>query len=487
MTELQVIVVIFVVYLLLLTGLAIWSSKGSTDIEGYFIAGKKLPYWVVAFSTNATGESGWLLLGLTGMAYAVGIHALWVVAGEIIGISLSWFLIARQLKVATDKHESITLPDYLESRFQDDKHILRLISVCIIVVMVLIYIAAQMIAAGKAFGDFMQISYVHGVILGAIVTSLYTIIGGYKAVAYTDVVQGILMLLALILLPVIAIMEAGGWSSVMQGLDSIDPVLLETFGEKGWSTAGVIAALSFLAIGLPFLGVPQVLVRFMSIDDQGQVVKAGVISIACLFVFTFGAVLIGLAGRVLFPDLSDPELIMPTLSRELFSPVITGLLVVVLLAAIMSTVDSLLILLSSAVTRDLVQKIINPDIPDHTLAMIGRISTFFIGACGVLIALTENRAIFWLVLFSWSGLGATFGPIVLCSLLWRRVNRAGAIAGMLGGFIITIAWVALFKEHVYNMYEAIPGFTGGLLLIIIVSLLTGKSDQLQNSYLTPNK
>jgi len=477
MTELEIIVAIFVVYLFLLTGVAIWSSKGSTGIDGYFIAGKNLPYWVVAFSTNATGESGWLLLGLTGMAYAVGIHALWVVAGEVIGITLCWFLIARKLKIESDQYDSITVPDYLESRFQDSRHILRLISVCIIVVMVMIYIAAQMIAAGKAFGEFMQISYVHGVILGAIVTSLYTIIGGYKAVAYTDVVQGVLMLLALILLPTFAIIEAGGWSSVMHGLGSIDPVLLQAFGDKGWSVAGIIAAVSFLAIGLPFLGVPQVLVRFMSIDDQSQVAKAGAISIACLFIFTLGAVLIGLAGRVLFPDLADPELVMPTLSRELFSPVITGLLVVVLLAAIMSTVDSLLILLSSAVTRDLVQKIINPDIPDRTLAMIGRVSTFVIGACAVLIALSENRAIFWMVLFTWSGLGATFGPIILCSLLWRRVNLAGAIAGMLGGFLITILWVVFVKEHVFGMYEAIPGMIGGLLIIIIVSLLTAKSVQ----------
>ncbi len=477
MNELEIIVAIFVIYLCLLTGVAIWSSKGSTNIEGYFIAGKNLPYWVVAFSTNATGESGWLLLGLTGMAYAVGIHALWVVAGEVVGITLCWFLIARKLKVESDKYDSITVPDYLESRFQDSRHILRLISACIIIVMVLIYIAAQMIAAGKAFSDFMQISYVQGVMLGAIVTSLYTIIGGYKAVAYTDVVQGVLMLLALILLPIFAIIEAGGWSSVMQGLGSIDPVLLQPFGEKGWSVAGIIAAVSFLAIGLPFLGVPQVLVRFMSIDDQSQVAKAGAISIACLFIFTLGAVLIGLAGRVLFPDLADPELVMPTLSRELFSPVITGLLVVVLLAAIMSTVDSLLILLSSAVTRDLVQKIINPDIPDRTLAMIGRVSTFVIGACAVLIALSENRAIFWMVLFTWSGLGATFGPIILCSLLWRRVNLAGAIAGMLGGFLITILWVVFVKEHVFGMYEAIPGMIGGLLIIIIVSLLTAKSGQ----------
>ncbi|NKB39166.1 MAG: sodium/solute symporter [Gammaproteobacteria bacterium] len=472
MSEIEIIVGVFAIYLILLTAVAVWSSKASSGMDGYFIAGKKLPFWVVAFSTNATGESGWLLLGLTGMAYSVGLHALWVVLGEVIGIALCWFLIARRLKVATDEYDSITVPDYLESRFNDTRHIIRIISVVIIVSMVLIYIAAQMIAAGKAFGEFMQISYVHGVILGAIVTSLYTVIGGYKAVAYTDVVQGVLMLLALILLPIIAFNEAGGWTVVMQSLGSIDPVLVQSFGEKGWSTAGFIAAASFLAIGLPFLGVPQVLVRFMSIDDQASVKKAGFISVACLFVFTFGAVMIGLAGRVLFPELTDPELIMPTLSRELFPPVITGILVVVLLAAIMSTVDSLLILLSSAITRDLVQKILRPQMTDRKLAIIGRLSTLLIGFLAVGIALSENRAIFWMVLFTWSGLGATFSPVVLCSLLWRGVNLKGAIAGMLGGFLVTVSWVLFIKERFYDMYEAIPGFIGGLLIIIMVSIVS---------------
>jgi sodium/proline symporter len=474
MTELQIIVAVFVSYLCLLFGLAIWSSKETANLEGYFIAGKKLPYWVVAFSTNATGESGWLLLGLTGMAYAVGLHAFWVVAGELIGITLCWFLVAKRLKIASDRYDSITVPDYLESHFADSKHILRLISVVIILAMVLIYIAAQMIAAGKAFSEFIQVSYVHGVILGAVVTALYTMIGGYKAVAYTDVVQGVLMLLALILLPAFAFIEVGGWSLTMESLRAIDPVLLESLGKHGWSTAGFVAAASFLAIGLPFLGVPQVLVRFMSIEDESQVTKAGIISVACMLCFTSGAVLIGLAGRVLFPDLSDPELIMPTLSRELFPPLVTGLLVVVLLAAIMSTVDSLLILVSSAVTRDLLQKIVKPNIPDKTLVLIGKASTFVIGVFAMLIALSESRAIFWLVLFSWSGLGAAFGPVVLCSLLCKKVTLPGAIAGVLGGFLITVLWVVFFKEHIYNMYEAIPGFFGGLFLIIGVSLLTQK-------------
>lgn len=474
MTELQIIIAVFCCYLFLLIALALWSTKGTANLEGYFIADKKLPYWVVAFSANATGESGWLLLGLTGMAYAVGIHALWIPLGEVIGVGLSWYLIAKKLKQRSDESNAITIPDYLDSQFDDKKHILRLCSVIIIVVMVLTYVTAQMVAAGKAFSDFMEISYVNGVILGAVVTLFYTVIGGYKAVAYTDLVQGVLMLLALVILPVVAITELGGWSLMLDGLHNTEPALLQVMGEHGWSLAGGIAVASFLAIGLPFLGVPQFLVRYMSISDKEQVPKAAAMSIGCLACFTFGAVLIGLAGRVLFPDLSDPELIMPTISRELFPPVITGILVVVLLAAIMSTVDSLLILLSSAVTRDLLQKVIRPDLSNASLSRIGKLVTLIVGVSAVLIALTENRAVFWFVLFAWSGLGAAFGPVVLCTLFWRNVTLAGAVSGVIGGFLITMIWGVYIKQYVLDMYEMIPGFFGGLLLIIIVSKLTAQ-------------
>ncbi len=472
MTELQIIIAVFLAYLALLAGLALWSKKAAINPAGYFIADKKLPYWVVAFSANATGESGWLLLGLTGMAYVVGVHALWVSVGEVMGVALSWCLIAGKLKRRSDKCGAITLPDYLASEFDDKKQYLRLCSVLIIMVMVLAYVAAQMVAAGKAFSDFMQISYVSGVILGAAVTLLYTIIGGYKAVAYTDLVQGVLMLLALVILPAVAIHEAGGFSSLLASLRHEDAALLSITGPHGFSLAGGIAVASFLAIGLPFLGVPQFLVRYMSIVDAEQIPKAAAMSITCAVCFSFGAVLTGLAGRILFPGLADAELIMPTLSRELFPPLITAILVIVLLAAIMSTVDSLLILLSSAVTCDLLERIIAPGLSSAALSTIGKLVTLAVGIAAVLIALTENRTIFWFVLFSWSGLGSAFGPLILSILFWRGVTLPGALAGMLGGFLTTVIWSVSIKPHALDMYEAIPGFLVSFLLIVMVSKLT---------------
>lgn len=480
MTALHITIGIFCVYLFFLVALALWSRGESNTVAGYYVAGKKLPYWVVAFSTNATGESGWLMLGLTGMGYAVGIHALWIVLGEVIGVGLSWMLIASRLKRATDQYDAITIPDYLESRFQDTLHILRVISVTIILIMVATYTGAQLVATGKAFSEFLAMPYTWGVIIGALITMVYTAVGGFKAVAYTDVFQGILMLFALLILPLVCISEVGGWSAMTQGLTHIDPALTNWWGDNGMSLAGWIAVASFIAIGMPFLGVPQLLVRYISIRDEAEIKPAAWISVLSLFFFTAGAVLTGMAGRVLFPELPDPELIMPTVSRELFHPFITALLIMALMGAIMSTVDSLFILASSAFTRDVVQRIFFPDLSDHTLAMLGRGLTIVIGIVGILIALSGNRLIFWFVLFSWSGLGATFAPVILCALYWKRTTMWGAAAGMLGGFLTTMIWAVFVKQHVFNLYEMIPGFLVGLMLTVLVSCLTSRSQEQEN-------
>lgn len=478
MTELQIIFAVFAAYILALIGLAVWSSKGTRDPAGYFIAGKQLPYWVVAFSANATGESGWLLLGVTGLAYAVGVHAFWVPLGEVIGVALSWLLIARRLKTRSDKSGAITLLDYLDSQVQDRLQLLRLSGALIIMVMVLTYVSSQMVASGKAFSDFLEVSYREGVAIGVAVTLFYTTLGGYKAVAYTDLVQGLAMLLALVLLPLVAIAEIGGIDSLIAGLEAADSGLLLPLGEHGWSLVGVVAVASLLGIGLPFLGVPQFLVRYMSIKSAAQLPKAAGVSIATTVCFGVGAVCIGLAGRVLFPGLADQELVMPTMSRELFPPLVTGFLMVVVLAAIMSTVDSLLILLSSAVTRDLLQKVVRPSLSALQLSRIGKLATLVIGLAAFALAL-EERSLFWFILFSWSGLGAAFGPVVLCTLFWRGVTLAGALAGVLGGFLTTMVWGVFVKPLAHNLYEAIPGFAAGFLLILLVSRIDRQGDRRQ--------
>ncbi len=470
------IIAVAVAYLGLLAAFAIWSRRETNTLEGYYLAGRKLPFWVVAFSTNATGESGWLLLGLTGMGYAVGAKAYWVVVGEVTGVALAWLFVSRRLKRISDASDSITVSDVLAARFKDKWHLIRGIAVFIILSMVTVYIAAQMIATGKAVSSFTEFGYDAGIYVGAAIIIAYTFVGGYKAVSYTDVMQGVLMLVGLIAVPLVAIYAAGGWGPISANLSAQDPALLDFFSFTNDGIAGWIAVISFLAIGLPFLGVPQLLVRFMSARDDNELKKARWVSVVVMACFGIGAVTAGIAGRALFPGLEDSETIFPVLSTAFFPPVITGVLLVIVLSAIMSTADSLLLLASSAVVRDTMQKILGSQKSDHRLAIYGKIATLVIGVVGVTLAFQVEALIFWFVLFAWSGLGAAFGPVVLCLLYYKKTTGAGVAAGMLAGFLTSVIWVLALKEHTYDLYEALPGFIVGGVVTLLVSIRTAKSE-----------
>jgi sodium/proline symporter len=465
---------VLIAYLGILAALAFWSRRETHTLSGYYLAGKKLPYWVVAFSTNATGESGWLLLGLSGMGYLVGVQAYWVVVGEVLGIAASWWIIARRLKKLGDESDAITVPDVLVARFEDKWHLIRGVAVLIILIMVTAYVTAQMVATGKAFSGYLGMEYSTGVIVGSVFIIGYTFIGGYKAVSYTDVVQGVLMLLGLIAVPAAAIIASGGWGEVHSNLMLQDPALVDMFAVPDGGAPIMIAIASFIAIGLPFLGVPQLLIRYMSARDDNEIKKARIVSLAVLLIFTAGAVTAGVAGRALFPGLEDHETIFPVLSTNLFPEVISGMLLVVVLSAIMSTVDSLLLLSSSAVVRDAYQKIVGTAKSEKSLATYGKIVTVIIGVIAVALGIQEPRVIFHFVLASWAGLGSAFGPVIVGILYYKRITWEGVLAGMLGGFVACIVWLSWFKDDYYGLYEAIPGFAAGLVLTYGVSALTNK-------------
>ena len=468
----KTIIAVLVGYLLILLGIGLWSSRGSVDLKGYYLAGKRLPYWVIAFSSNATGESAWLLLGLTGMGYAVGVHAFWVILGEVLGVACAWIWVARPFKAYTDRYDAITVPDYLTERFRDRTHVFRWLSAVIILSMVMAYTAAQLTASGKAFDSFLGTGYDAGVWIGLGIVLFYTTIGGLKAVAYTDFLQGALMLGCLITLPIVGIAAAGGWSRMMEVLAAADPALLRPMGQFGLGPAGIASAAGFVAIGLAFLGSPQLLTRFMAARDQKQIIDGGLWAVLCVIGFDVGAVFAGMAGRAAFPGLADPETILPQMSAELLPAFFTGIFLVAVLAAIMSTVDSLLILASSVVVRDVVQQAIGVRATERTLSMLGRAVTVAIGVAGLAVALAEVRVIFYFVLFAWSGIAAAFTPVVLCSLFWKGTTRAGAVAGMVGGFVTTVVWVIALKAGFYDLYEMIPGFVAGFACCIGVSLVT---------------
>ena len=467
-----IILAVVAVYLLVLLALGLWGGRDSGDLKGYYLAGKKLPAWVIAFSSNATGESAWLLLGLTGMGYAVGVHAFWIILGEVLGVAAAWVFVARPFKAFTDRYDAITVPDYLAARFRDPGHLFRWISAIIVLSMVMAYTAAQLTASGKAFDAFLGTGYTAGVWIGLGIVLFYTTVGGFKAVAYSDFFQGVLMLGCLVTLPVVGVLAAGGWGPLMAALNAQDPALLRPMGSFGVSMAGVASAAGSVAIGLAFLGSPQLLTRFMAARDQRQIVNGGFWAVLCVIGFDVGAVLGGMAGRAVFPGLTDPETVLPVMSEAFFPAFFTGIFLVVVLAAIMSTVDSLLILASSAVVRDVAQQALGIQASERTLSLLGKGVTVLLGLAGLGVALLEVRLIFDFVLFAWSGIACAFTPVILCSLFWRRTTRAGALAGMVAGFLVTVLWVRMFKAGFYDLYEMIPGFLAGLAACVGVSLMT---------------
>jgi len=468
----QVILILAIVlYFLILVFIGIYSRKESDSIGGYYAAGKKLRYWIVSFSTNATGESSWLLLGLSGMGYAFGVHALWVMVGEVLGVAFAWIFMARRFKVYTDKYGSITVPDYLEDRFNDHRHIMRIVSAIILIPMVTSYVAAQLTASGKAFKSFLGIDYVTGIIIGLVIILFYTVIGGITAVARADFFHGLLMLAGLVVLPIVAIIHCGGFGPMIESLRSIDPNLLDLSGPTGYSTVGILSLIGFLGVGLPFMGSPQLFVRYLAARDQKELILGKYVAILFILIVDTGAVLTGMAGRALFSSLEDQEYVLPTIASELFPALLTGLFIAIVLAAIISTVDSLLILLSSSVIRDVYQKVFRPDAPQKRLVLMGKIITIIIGMAAFWFSLSESRLIFWFVLFAWSGIGAAFCPVMVLSLLWKRMTKAGAIAGMCSGFLFTMIW-AIFVKSSINLYEMVPGFFGAIIISVAVSLIT---------------
>ncbi len=451
--------IVIVAFFAILFGIGIVSSRRIHDMSDYYVGGKKLGFWVVAFSARATGELAWLLLGLTGMGAAVGLSALWVVAGEVIGVAVAWFLMAERFKKRTDEYNSITVPDYLVSHFKDHAKLLRLISAGALAVFVTIYVSAQIDATGQAFESFLgwntyfsdwgkNAGYYIGALVGFGIVVIYTFSGGFVAVAWSDLFQGIMMLLGLVTLPFVAFFFLSGDTGLLASLSAIDPKLTSMWGKHGPTVAGVAAIIGFLAIGLGFMGSPQMFVRFMSIKDKTELNKGKAVAIAFTILTDVGAVLIGLMGRVLLAPEADFESVLgknaqdvlPLLVKHVFPSVIVALYIAAVLSAIMSTVDSLLVVASSAVTRDFYQQSFHHDLPDEKMTRLSRIVTLSLALLALAIALvvaflSPERSIFWFVIFGWSGIAATFCPMIILSLFWRGYNAVGAITSMIVGFL----------------------------------------------------
>ncbi|MEM7153345.1 MAG: sodium/proline symporter [Myxococcota bacterium] len=474
-----------VVYLAILVVIGVLASRRMKDVRDYFAGGKTMGFWAVAFSARATGESAWLLLGLTGMGATVGLQSMWVVAGEVVGVGGAWLLMSRRFKRLTDRYDSLTIPDYLESRFRDHGHVLRIASAGALVVFVTIYVSAQIDATGKAFESFLDWNYYVGIAVGFLVVLAYVVSGGFVAVVWSDVFQGALMGLGLVALPVVAVIYAGGPGAVADGLNAQDPSLLQFSLGEGTE---VLATLALLLIGLGFLGSPQIFVRFIALRSEDEIGRGAAVAILWTLLADTGAVLTGMLGRHLLvgpgTDVgalgSGGEAVLPLLVEHLMPAIIIGLFIAIVLSAIMSTVDSLLVVASSAVVRDWYQKVRAPQTPDDALVGHSRIATMALAAVALAIALgvsfaTPGRTVFWFVIFGWSGIAATFCPTMILSLWWSGMTGRGALAGMVTGFVS----VPLFKfgapalpqmgDAFAKLSELPPAFAASMVVGIIVS------------------
>ncbi|MEL6917360.1 MAG: sodium/proline symporter [Bacteroidota bacterium] len=453
--------IILSLYFIVLFLIGILASKKVKNISDYYVGGKKVGYWAAAFSARATGESGWLLLGLTGMGAIAGVSAYWIVIGEVLGVTISWFYMAKPFKRLTDTYEAITIPDYLESRFRPQSNLLRGIAATALSVFVIIYVSAQIDTTGKAFESLIGINYYTGAIVGFIIVATYIFFGGFLAAVWSDFFQGLMMFFGLLLLPLVAWFSLDNRSTLITGLEAIDPKLLNVWGTSDDLWINVFTLLGFAMIGLGFLGSPQIYVRFMSIKDENEINKGRWVAIIFTLLTDAAAVTIGLLGRYLFTATGqDPEAILGiggehvliVMVEQLLPLTLVGVYVAIVLSAIMSTIDSLLIVASSAITRDFYQKIFNPKIEDYKLGKLSRIVTlmmalFALGLSLTVAILSPDRTIFWFVIFGWSGIAATFCPVIILSLFWKAYSEKGAIASMITGFLC----VPFFKFVIQNI------------------------------------
>lgn len=490
------ILVSMVVYMLavLLIGI-FYAKRANKNSEEYFLGGRSFGPWVTAMSAEASDMSGWLLMGLPGLAYWCGLaDAMWTAIGLAIGTYLNWLIVSKRLRrYSIRANNAITLPEFFSNRFREKNKIVMSISAVFILVFFTVYAASCFVTCGKLFSSLFGLPYESMMILGAVFVIAYTLVGGFLAESASDFMQSIVMITALSVVVIIGTINAGGIGGIIDNANNI-PGFFEFFGianpgvnEAGtgvsWGEAkpySILSILSMLAWGLGYFGMPQVLLRFMAIRKETELKTSRRIAMVWVVLSLAIAVFIGIMGRKIFPNEyltnADAENIFIKLSTSFLPPIIAGLVMAGILAATISSSDSYLLIAASSVSKNIFQGIFKKDATDKQVMWISRITLVLIAVVATLIALDKDSVIFKIVSFAWAGFGATFGPIMLFSLFWKRTTRAGAIAGMLGGAGMVFLWKLVISQlgGVFAIYELLPAFIFSTILIVVVSLLTKK-------------
>ncbi len=457
----------FLVYLVGMLGLGFAAYRMTRSLSDYLLGGRRLGPVVAALSAGASDMSGWLLLGLPGAIYAAGLNQLWIAVGLVIGAYLNWRFIAARLRRYTElARDSLTLPDYLENRFHDSSQTLKVTSSVVILFFFTVYVAAGLVGGAVLFEKSFGLDYHTALLIATGVIVAYTFLGGFLAVSWTDMVQGTLMFAALLVVPAVALVELGGWDATVGRIARLDATYLDVF--SGLSTLSLV---SLMAWGLGYFGQPHILVRFMAVRSSKDVPTARFVAMTWMTLSLLGAVLTGFVAIAAFAarPLANPEMAFIGLTQVLFNPWLAGILLAAVLSAIMSTVDSQLLVCASALAEDLYRGLLRRNAGERELVWISRSAVIGVALAALIIALNPESRVLELVAYAWAGFGAGFGPAVILSLLWRRTTRNGTLAGMMAGAVVVVIWARL-EGGLFDVYEILPGFLAGLAFNIAVSL-----------------
>ena len=485
MGQLSPLHVTFAIYILAMIGIGFFAWYSTRSFDDYILGGRSLGPYVTALSAGASDMSGWLLLGLPGALYLGGLSEAWIGIGLVLGAWANWRWVAAPLRVYTERSENaLTLPDYFTHRFEDRGRLLRILAAAIILVFFAIYCASGIVAGARLFESVFAVPYAQAIWYGAGATILYTLIGGFLAVSWTDTVQATLMIFALLLTPVFVVLGTGGVAESVALVEQVDPSKLDFL--KGASVVGVI---SLLAWGLGYFGQPHILARFMAAESARAIPAARRIGMTWMIACLAGAVAVGFFGVAYFaahPDQAAPvtanaERVFIELSTRLFNPWIAGILLSAILAAIMSTLSCQLLVCSSALTEDFYKGFVRRRAGQRELVWVGRLMVLLVALLAIVLARDPESRVLGLVSYAWAGFGAAFGPVVILSLVWRRMTRDGALAGMLTGAITVIAWKQL-SAATTGLYEMVPGFVLATLAIVVVSRLGRPSPAMEGLF-----
>ena len=467
--------VTFIVYFILLLGIGFYFYRKSVSIEDYLLGGRRMGAWVTALSAQASDMSGWLLMALPGAIYLGGMASIWIAIGLFAGTVLNWKLVSGRLRVYTQKTDTITLPCFFEQRFGDPTGLLRVVSAIIILLFFTIYASAHLQATGHLLESTFGIQYGTAVIIGGSIIIAYTFLGGFLAVCWTDLFQGSLMVLALIVVPAVAYLKVGGAETISHAM-KLKEISTSLLPAKG--TAGLLAIVSMMAWGLGYFGQPHILTRFMSVKSIAKLPESMTIAIVWVFISLVGAVIVGFVGIGMFDNLAaegEHEKVFIYMISKVMHPWLAGIMLAAILSAIMSTIDSQLLVSSSALTEDFYLKAIKKNATEKEVILVGRICVIIISVVALTLALRPSDTILRIVAYAWGGFGAAFGPLVLFGLFSKKTGWQSALAGMVMGTVVLIVWKQVgLGEY---MYEIVPGFIANCLTILLVNIAIGQKDE----------